>query len=98
MSGQSKSEPQGLTSRDYAVDLFRAFGGAVLFAFPLLMTMEMWQLGFSMSRVRLALFIAVTLPVLFGLSYYSGFEKTQTRAEDAQEIAREIRERNRRTT
>lgn len=61
----------------------RAFGGAILFAFPLLMTMEMWQLGFSMSRLRLAIFIATTLPLLFGLSYYSGFEKTETRAEDA---------------
>ncbi|HWT30673.1 MAG TPA: TIGR02587 family membrane protein [Propylenella sp.] len=69
----------------FATGLARAFGGAVLFAFPLLMTMEMWQLGFSMSRLRLALFIAITLPVLFGLSYYSGFEKTETRAEDAED-------------
>ncbi len=72
-------------SRNFATGVARAFGGAVLFAFPLLMTMEMWQLGFSMSRVRLALFIAVTLPLLFGLSYYSGFEKTESRAEDAED-------------
>ena len=55
----------------FARGLGRAFGGAVLFAFPLLMTMEMWQLGFSMNRMRLALFIVATLPLLFGLSYYS---------------------------
>lgn len=63
----------------------RAFGGAVLFAFPLLMTMEMWQLGFSMDRLRLALFLAVTLPLLFGISHFSGFEKTSGPAEDAQD-------------
>jgi putative integral membrane protein (TIGR02587 family) len=66
----------------FARGIARAFGGAVLFAFPLLMTMEMWQLGFSMSRVRLAVFIALTLPLLVGLSYYSGFEKTESRTED----------------
>lgn len=70
---------------EFATGIARAFGGAVLFAFPLLMTMEMWQLGFSMERVRLAVFIALSLPLLFGLSYYSGFEKTQTRAEDAED-------------
>jgi putative integral membrane protein (TIGR02587 family) len=63
--------------------LARAFGGAVLFSFPLLMTAEMWQFGFSMSRIRLAILIAVTLPFLFGVSYYSGFEKTDDRFEDA---------------
>ncbi len=49
MSGKAKREPQGLTSRDYAVDLLRAFGGAIIFAFPLLMTMEMWSRGFTMD-------------------------------------------------
>jgi putative integral membrane protein (TIGR02587 family) len=70
------------TAKDFWIGLARAFGGAVLFAFPLLMTMEMWQLGFSMDRLRLALFIAATLPLLFGLSYFSGFEKTETRWDD----------------
>ena len=70
--GQSKSEPQGLTSRDYAVDLFRAFGGAVLFGFPLLMTMEMWSLGFAMDRWRLVLFLLLNLVLLVGLSYFAG--------------------------
>jgi putative integral membrane protein (TIGR02587 family) len=70
------------TAKDFWIGLARAFGGAVLFAFPLLMTMEMWQLGFSMDRFRLALFIAATLPLLFGLSFFSGFEKTETRWDD----------------
>jgi putative integral membrane protein (TIGR02587 family) len=70
---------------EFATGIARAFGGAVLFAFPLLMTMEMWQLGYSMSRIRLAIFIAITLPILFGLSYYSGFEKTRSRGEDVED-------------
>lgn len=69
----------------FATGLARAFGGAVLFAFPLLMTMEMWQLGASLDRARLVIFIATTLPLLFGLSYYSGFERTEDLAEDAED-------------
>jgi len=60
----------------FARVLARAAAGAVIFAFPLLMTMEMWELGFYMDRFRLALFLLVTLPVLFGLSYYAGIEET----------------------
>ena len=33
----------------FAVDLLRAFGGAMLFSLPMLMTMEMWWLGFYME-------------------------------------------------
>lgn len=40
------------------------------------MTMEMWHLGFYMSRLKLLMLIVVTLPLLIGLSYYSGFEET----------------------
>lgn len=60
----------------FARGLARAVAGAVIFAFPLMMTMEMWELGFYMDRFRLALFLLLTLPVLFGLSYFSGFEET----------------------
>jgi putative integral membrane protein (TIGR02587 family) len=63
----------------------RAFGGAVLFAVPLLMTMEMWQLGITVSRSHLAIFIAATLPLLVGLSHYSGFERTASLREDAED-------------
>jgi putative integral membrane protein (TIGR02587 family) len=75
LSGQSKTESESLTSRDYAVDLLRAFGGAVLFAFPLLMTMEMWSLGFSMDRWRLVLFLALNLVLLEGLAFVAGFRR-----------------------
>ncbi len=75
MSGKAKSGPQGLTSRDYAVDLLRAFGGAVIFGFPLLMTMEMWSLGFGMDRWRLVLFLLMNLVLLEGLAFVAGFRR-----------------------
>jgi putative integral membrane protein (TIGR02587 family) len=40
------------------------------------MTMEMWELGFTMSPRRLGLLLLVTLPLLVGLSHYMGFEDT----------------------
>ncbi|HYE45334.1 MAG TPA: TIGR02587 family membrane protein [Caulobacter sp.] len=58
----------------FAASLALAFGGALLFAFPLLMTMEMWWLGHSMERSRLLVFLLAALPMLLGLSYYAGFE------------------------
>ena len=60
------------------IDLGRANAGAILFSFPLLMTMEMWWLGFSISPLRLALFTLFSIPLLVGLSYYAGFEATST--------------------
>jgi putative integral membrane protein (TIGR02587 family) len=62
--------------RRFFIGLARAFGGAILFALPLAMTMEMWSLGFSMSPLRLALLIIVLLPLLIRLSYHAGFEAT----------------------
>lgn len=61
---------------DYGRALSRAFGGALLFSFPLLMTMEMWSLGMAVDRWRLVLFLVLTLPMLIGLSYFAGFEPT----------------------
>ena len=57
----------------YARDLARAFGGALLFSLPLLMTMEMWWFGFILEPFRLAVFLLVALPLLFGLAFYAGF-------------------------
>lgn len=70
------------SNREYAKGLARASGGALLFAFPLLMTMEMWQFGFHMDPLRLALFLALGLPLLFGLSYFAGFRDTSAWHDD----------------
>ena len=57
----------------YATDLARALAGALIFAFPLIMTMEMWWIGFYIAPIRLLLFLALGLGVLVGLAYYNGF-------------------------
>ena len=57
--------------------------GALLFSLPLLMTMEMWWLGMYLDRARLALFLVVLLPILLGLSRYSGFRETRSWYDDA---------------
>jgi len=59
----------------YLSDLGRAFGGALVFSIPLLMTMEMWQQGVAMDRGRLLAFIVAGLPLLYGLAYYAGFSR-----------------------
>lgn len=86
-SRQAVQEPSasGLASgadTRFALGLVRAFGGAILFSFPMLMTMEMWWLGFYMDPFRLALFILLAIPLLVGLSYYAGFEATSERLAD----------------
>jgi putative integral membrane protein (TIGR02587 family) len=72
-----------LDNLQYAKGLGRAAGGALVFAFPLAMTTEMWWLGFTITPVRLAAFLGLSLPLLFGLSYYAGFRKTYGPLDDA---------------
>lgn len=66
----------------FLTNLGRAFAGAILFSFPILMTMEMWALGSSLDGYRLALFIVLSFPLLVGLSYYDGFESTSRLFDD----------------
>ena len=58
----------------YAIGVARACGGVLLFSLPILMTMETWQLGSHMDRLRLALLLVMLVPLLVGLAYYLGFE------------------------
>jgi putative integral membrane protein (TIGR02587 family) len=70
------------SNRAYAIGLARAFGGALLFALPLLMTMEMWALGSSTHPARLLLFLLLNFAILVGLSRFGGFERTAALFED----------------
>lgn len=63
-------------TRHFAVGLARAVAGAILFGLPLHMTSEMWALGVEMDGTRLALLLALTVPLLVGLSHVSGYEDT----------------------
>ena len=69
-------------NQHFLVGIARAYAGAIIFALPMLMTMEMWSLGFTMHRAQLSLLLVVTLPLLVGLSHYVGFERTFELKED----------------
>ena len=70
------AESGQIFNHSFGIDLAHDFGGAILFSFPLLMTMEMWWLGFYMDRSRLALFLGVAFLIVMGLSYFEGGEET----------------------
>jgi putative integral membrane protein (TIGR02587 family) len=70
-------------NRQFLIGTARAFGGAIVFALPLLMTMEMWSHGSTMPPNRLAILMLVFVPVLIGLSRISGFEPTLAWRHDA---------------
>ncbi|KPF42407.1 TIGR02587 family membrane protein [Rhizobium sp. AAP43] len=65
--------------------LARGLAGALLFSLPMLMTMEMWHLGFSVERARLLLLLLINLPLLLLLSHRIGFERTSSWAESARD-------------
>lgn len=60
---------------DFFTGIARGLGGALLFALPMLMTMEMWQLGLYANPMRLALLCLLNIPLLIGLAYRIGFER-----------------------
>lgn len=63
-------------NRRFLMGLARATAGAIIFALPLLMTMEMWWLGMAMPGWKLALLLALFFPFLVVLSWHVGFEPT----------------------
>jgi putative integral membrane protein (TIGR02587 family) len=67
---------QSATADDFIAGLGRAAAGALIFSLPMLMTMEMWWLGFTMPPLRLALMTALTLPMLVALSRFAGIRPT----------------------
>lgn len=77
MADPSHNKPGTQSSNhNFALDLAHDLGGAIIFSLPLLMTMEMWWLGFYMDRFRLALFLLFALIVVMGLSHFEGGEET----------------------
>ncbi|MCD9185496.1 MAG: TIGR02587 family membrane protein [Pyrinomonadaceae bacterium] len=70
------------TNKTFLIGLARAFAGAIIFAFPMIMTMEMWALGFSVERYRLMIFMTLAIPLLIGMSYFIGFEDTSCFTDD----------------
>ncbi|MCH4550425.1 TIGR02587 family membrane protein [Rhizobium changzhiense] len=69
---------QDFDSSKFFAGIARGIAGALLFALPMFMTMEMWELGFYMDRSRLFLLLIVNIPLLVILSDRIGFERTST--------------------
>ncbi|TNM63079.1 TIGR02587 family membrane protein [Aliirhizobium smilacinae] len=80
-----REAPEG--SRKFLVGIGRGAAGALLFGLPMLMTMELWQLGFYMERSRLLLLVLVNIPLLIALAHRVGFEKTYTLAQACRDAA-----------
>ena len=70
-----------------AVGLGRAFGGALIFGLPMLMTNELWELGASMHRLKLALLLLLGIPLLVGVAHRIGFEASFGWREDLRDAA-----------
>ena len=70
-----------------ARDVGRAGGGALIFSLPMLMTMEMWDLGLYLDPVRLLVLVLVTLPMLVLLSRRIGIESTRNWRDDCLDAA-----------
>jgi putative integral membrane protein (TIGR02587 family) len=71
-----KNSDTQASDHNFLLDLAHDFGGAIIFSLPLLMTMEMWWLGFYMDRFRLAIFLVFAFAIVMGLSYFEGGEET----------------------
>lgn len=71
----SDQASRGFADAELWLGLARAVAGALLFGLPVFMTMEMWRLGFTIPPLRLALFLALSVPLLAGLAYLAGFRR-----------------------
>lgn len=67
--------PRGPSPRELWIGIGRAFAGALIFSAPILMTMEMWDLGPGIDPLRLALLLILMVPVLVMLHRFGGFRK-----------------------
>lgn len=67
---------------EFGQGLVRAVAGAVIFGLPILMTMEMWWLGFIVPAWKIALLLALFFPFLVALSWHVGFEPTFSLRDD----------------
>lgn len=64
------------SDQDFLTGTARGFGGALLFSLPILLTMEMWWLGFYAYRSRLFALALLMVPVVIVLARLSGLKRT----------------------
>ena len=80
--GRTHREDRRDRDLEFLVGLGRAFAGALIFALPMLMTMELWSMGAYVSPSRLITLLVLLLPLLVCLSMVSGFKRTETLRDD----------------
>jgi len=64
----------------------RAIGGAVIFGLPMMMTGEMWWLGFYIDPERLVVLILISIPVFVGISRIIGFRESRNLADNSLDV------------
>lgn len=69
-------ESKKRTNGDFLRDLARSYGSAFIFSFPMLMTMEMWWLGFYIDRTRFLIFVILGILLVALISFYEGIADT----------------------
>lgn len=72
------SKPPAEELQSFLIGLGRGAAGALLFAVPMLMTMELWELGDHTKRSRLLIMLLLNIPLLVVLAHRIGFERTFT--------------------
>src|SRR5690606_31587797 len=72
-TSSTKNSPQ----QSQWIGVGRAVGGAFVSGLPLMMTMEMWRLGFYIEPLRLLALILISLPVLVCVSSVTGFRESR---------------------
>lgn len=71
--------PEHALERSRALrDFGRAAGGALIFSLPMLMTLELWEFGGFLERVRLLALVLTALPLLVLLARQIGFASSST--------------------
>ena len=74
-TGEQESAPSPPGGVPVWIGIGRATGGAILFSLPMMMTMEMWWIGFYMEPYRLIALILLSLPLYVGISSMIGFRQ-----------------------
>ena len=79
MAGEATSADDAKNAfNSFVTGLGRGVAGALFLALPMLMTLEMWYLGFTIARERLLLLLLLNIPLLILLAHRIGFEQTFT--------------------
>lgn len=81
-NGERHESDVPVRNQRFFIGLARAFAGSLIFALPMLMTMEMWWIGFYIDPWKLILLLIIQVPLLIGLARFGGFQHTACLRDD----------------